>query len=82
MKIYRLARTQFLPITLDYAWDFFSSPANLSEITPPSLGLRMLAGSQLQKVYAGQMIRYNITILPGLTVDGVISERDHACAGT
>jgi ligand-binding SRPBCC domain-containing protein len=35
-----LERSQFLPITLNDAWEFFSSPRNLARITPPEIGLR------------------------------------------
>jgi ligand-binding SRPBCC domain-containing protein len=71
MKVYQLVRTQFLPLTLENAWNFFSSPANLSIITPPALGLRMLDASQTQRMYAGQIIRYRIRILPGINVSWV-----------
>jgi ligand-binding SRPBCC domain-containing protein len=31
---------QFLPITKEKAWDFFSSPKNLSVITPPEMDFK------------------------------------------
>jgi ligand-binding SRPBCC domain-containing protein len=70
MKIYHLKRTQFLPITLDEAWDFFSAPKNLARITPPTIGFKVLyiSGDQ-SDIYAGQIIRYKIKILPGITVN-------------
>ncbi|MAI24249.1 MAG: hypothetical protein CL828_09340, partial [Crocinitomicaceae bacterium] len=34
MKMHRLESTQWLPITLQEAWDFFSVPGNLDRITP------------------------------------------------
>jgi len=33
MRIYRLKRTQFLPVSMNTAWQFFSDPGNLPEIT-------------------------------------------------
>ena len=36
---FQLNRQQLLPITIDKAWSFFSSPLNLSLITPNHLGL-------------------------------------------
>jgi ligand-binding SRPBCC domain-containing protein len=36
---FQLKRQQFLPIGIDNAWSFFSSPLNLSLITPNDLGL-------------------------------------------
>ena len=35
MKIYALHQQQVLPISLDEAWAFFSTPKNLDAITPP-----------------------------------------------
>jgi ligand-binding SRPBCC domain-containing protein len=37
MKLYRLERSQHLPISVETAWDFFSNPKNLALITPPWL---------------------------------------------
>lgn len=70
MKIYHLKRTQFLPITLDEAWNFFSSTKNLARITPPTLGFKIvyISGDQ-SETYAGQIVRYKIGILPGITVN-------------
>lgn len=41
MKIYTLTKKQFLPITLEQAWDFFSSPVNLKKITPEYMGFKI-----------------------------------------
>lgn len=64
MKIYHLKRTQFLPISLEEAWDFFSSPANLSRITPAHMGFNILYRSGGEKMYPGQLIRYKIQVIP------------------
>ena len=37
-NIYELSSVQKLPISLEKAWDFLSSPANLKEITPDYMG--------------------------------------------
>lgn len=66
MKIYTLTRKQFLPITLEQAWDFFSTPKNLSKITPAHMGFEILYQSGGEKTYAGQIIRYRVQILPGI----------------
>jgi ligand-binding SRPBCC domain-containing protein len=70
MKIYHLKRTQFLPITLEEAWSFFSSPKNLARITPPTLRFEIvyISGDQ-NETYPGQIIRYRIGLLPGITVN-------------
>lgn len=64
MKIYHLRQKQFLPVSLQDAWDFFSNPRNLDEITPPRLQFRIVNVSEDRGVYAGQFIRYNIRLLP------------------
>lgn len=64
MKIYNLKRTQVLPISLQEAWDFFSSPANLEKITPAHMGFHILYKSGGDKMYPGQLIRYIVNGLP------------------
>jgi len=59
MKTYQLERKQILPLSIEQAWDFFSSPTNLNEITPPDLSFEIKSGAD-QKMYAGQIITYNI----------------------
>jgi ligand-binding SRPBCC domain-containing protein len=71
MKIYHLKRTQFLPIGLSEAWDFFSTPRNLSKITPEHMGFKIIYISGGDKTYAGQIIRYKVSILPMITVHWV-----------
>lgn len=71
MKIHTIKRTQILPIDLQTAWDFFSSPKNLAVITPPEMGFKTLYTSGGEKTYAGQIIRYKVNVLPGLPVHWV-----------
>jgi ligand-binding SRPBCC domain-containing protein len=63
-SIYVLTRTQTLPIAPEAAWAFFSNPANLSAITPPGLGFRVLSDPP-PAIYAGLMLRYSVRPLPG-----------------
>ena len=49
MKIYTLERTEFLPVSLETAWDFFSNPSNLPRITPPELNLRITPEAEEKK---------------------------------
>ncbi len=71
MKIYTLQRKQVLPISLSEAWDFFSTPKNLSKITPERMGFQILYVSGGNKAYAGQLIRYKIKIMSGIKVHWV-----------
>lgn len=66
MKIYNLQRKQILPISLKEAWAFFSTPKNLSRITPDHMGFKILYQSGGEKTYAGQIIRYKVNVLPGI----------------
>src|SRR5688572_29308589 len=64
MKLYRLKTKQFLPISMQQAWEFFSSPKNLSLITPRRLNFQIVSISGDGHMYEGQIIQYRITVLP------------------
>lgn len=63
MKVHRLEQQQVLPITLEQAWDFFSSPRNLDAITPPELGFEITCDPG-PRAFAGQIITYRIRVAP------------------
>ena len=65
MYIHRIERSQVLSISLDTAWNFFSSPGNLHLITPPWLNLKTI-GSVSTKMREGMLINYRLTPLYGL----------------
>ena len=69
MKVYQLRQTQVLPISLDEAWDFFSTPTNLNKITPPDLSFNILNENELGAMYEGMIIRYKIQLLPVIPFD-------------
>ncbi len=64
MKIYYLRRKQQLPIALEIAWGFFSSPYNLIKITPPELSFHVVSVTGSTEVYAGQIMEYHLGIFP------------------
>ena len=70
MKVYRLETKQILPINMDLAWEFFSSPKNLNEITPKDMSFTIISGAD-QKMYAGQLIRYKIKPLLNIPMSWV-----------
>jgi ligand-binding SRPBCC domain-containing protein len=70
MKIHILQQEQRLPISLEAAWDFFSSPANLNAITPPELGFEITSEPE-QRMYEGQIITYRIGVAPGVKLNWV-----------
>ncbi len=65
MKIYSLEATQYLPITIDEAWDFLSNPNNLKTITPDYMGFDILSGNE-RAMYPGQIIQYIVTPVLGI----------------
>jgi ligand-binding SRPBCC domain-containing protein len=59
MSIKVLKTAQLLPVSLEEAWAFFSSPANLNDITPETMSFRVL--SELpEKIYPGLIINYKV----------------------
>jgi ligand-binding SRPBCC domain-containing protein len=65
-KVYSFKTIQILPIPMETAWDFFSSPANLSEITPDNLGFKTISKYHGEKMYPGQVIEYKVSPLLGI----------------
>ena len=65
MKLYQLKSKQFLPISLDEAWLFFSDPRNLKTITPDYLGFEICDGAD-RPMYQGQIIQYIVTPVLGI----------------
>jgi len=69
MKVYTLSFEQSLPISMEKAWDFFSSPRNLATITP-SMGFHITSNlKEDQKMYPGMLIGYKITPLMGIRME-------------
>ncbi len=71
MKVFTLERSQDLPITMEEAWDFFSSPQNLKIMTPPDMGFDILTDLGEEKMYAGQIIWYKVTPVFGISMHWV-----------
>jgi ligand-binding SRPBCC domain-containing protein len=65
MKIYSLRTIQKLPLSLDKAWEFLSSPGNLKTITPDYMGFNIISGAD-RPMYQGQIIQYIVTPLAGI----------------
>lgn len=65
-----LSREQFLPVSPEEAWEFFSSPRNLDSITPPDLGFRIVH-CPAEEMHEGQIIEYRVKILPAVWVPWV-----------
>jgi ligand-binding SRPBCC domain-containing protein len=70
MKIFSYKTEQKLPIGIDEAWDFFSSPLNLKKITPDYMGFDIINEEELGdfKMYPGMIISYIIKPLFNIPV--------------
>jgi ligand-binding SRPBCC domain-containing protein len=65
-KVYAIKHVQHLPVSLEQAWDFFSKPANLKEITPTNLGFKVTSTYSGDHMYPGQIIEYTIKPVGGI----------------
>ena len=70
MKIHSLEIKQELPISLDEAWSFFSTPRNLNLITPDDMSFEIISSVDA-KAYAGQLITYKIKPLLNISMTWV-----------
>ncbi len=66
----RLEFVQFVPAPLDVVWDFFSSPSNLSKITPPEMGFIITSAVQ-PEMYPGMFITYTVSPALGIKLNWV-----------
>lgn len=57
--LHHLERQQFLPVSLDEAWEFFCDPRNLKAITPPDMLFEITSGDP-RRMHPGQIITYKL----------------------
>jgi len=70
VKTYLLKTEQAIPVSIEKAWDFFSSPLNLAKITPDEMKFVVTSNYTAEtKVYAGMIITYKISPLLGIQMD-------------
>ncbi|WP_295768012.1 SRPBCC family protein [uncultured Mucilaginibacter sp.] len=70
MKTYERRWEQFMPISLNEAWDFFSSPLNLEKITPSSMKFIVTSPyTPDTKMYPGMIITYKVSPLFGIKLN-------------
>lgn len=63
---YQLYREQQLDCDLETAWEFFSSPHNLSRITPKDMGFIVLSKNLSPSIFPGMIIDYTVSPLLGI----------------
>lgn len=79
--LYSFKTTQLLPVSLEYAWHFFSTPKNLQKLTPDTLDFK-ITGPPLTEIFQGQIITYSIRIFPPFRtnwVTEITSVETHKC---
>ncbi|GAE64257.1 Ligand-binding SRPBCC domain-containing protein [Chryseobacterium indologenes] len=64
--MYRLYREQQLNCSIERAWEFFSSPNNLSEITPESMNFVVHSKDADQPIFKGMEIDYTVSPILGI----------------
>lgn len=65
-RVYSIKTVQKIPISLDQAWEFFSKPDNLKEITPSNLGFNIISKHHGSTMYSGQIIEYTVKPILGI----------------
>lgn len=81
MKSYQLEFKQRLPISINEAWQFFSSPLNLEKITPKEMAFEVTSNKEAAlTMYAGLIVTYKVTPLFGLKLNWV-TEITHMVEG-
>lgn len=70
MEVFKLKYSQKLPISLNEAWDFLSSPKNLELITPRHMDFNITDWDE-KKAYPGQIIQYTVKPLLGVKINWV-----------
>jgi ligand-binding SRPBCC domain-containing protein len=75
MKIYQLYRQQQLKVTLQEAWDFFSSPYHLNDLTPDFFHVNIISKVP-EKIYGGLMLAYQMKAVFGIPMNW-LSEISH-----
>jgi ligand-binding SRPBCC domain-containing protein len=81
MKSYQLTFEQLLPITIDEAWSFFSSPSNLAKITPPEMAFTVTSDkTQAERMYPGMIITYKVSPLLNIKLNWM-TEITHVAEG-
>lgn len=71
MAFYQLRKQQVIQTSLEELWDFVSSPVNLKQITPASMGFDIISSVLPEKMYPGMIIRYRVKPFAGIPMQWV-----------
>lgn len=64
--IYNIKSEHLLPITIEQAWEFFSSANNLAKITPPEMGFIIKTKLDDKEIFEGLLIDYTVKPILGI----------------
>jgi ligand-binding SRPBCC domain-containing protein len=68
VPFYSLKTELNIPISISEAWIFFSSPKNLSKITPEQMGF-IITNEPVDNMFQGQIITYKVSPLLGIKIN-------------
>ena len=68
--IYTLEVQQHLKTDMQTTWKFFSSPGNLSVITPAHMGF-IITSKHIEKMFPGQIISYKVSPFKGIKLNWI-----------
>ena len=79
--MYQIRQKLFIPVPKTKAWDFFSDPENLKELTPKDVKISF-KDTHVEKIHSGLVFTYKISPLFGIPVNwvtkiDVVEELDH-----
>lgn len=66
MGFYQFKKTQKLNTNIDEVWEFISSPKNLKEITPESMGFEIISKDLPDIMQPGMLIAYHVKLIMGI----------------
>lgn len=69
MRIHLLKFRQEVPVSKKEAWDFFSSPRNLSRITSPEMDFVITSDFNDEQMYPGMIITYKLRPVMGIPIN-------------
>jgi ligand-binding SRPBCC domain-containing protein len=67
--IYHLRTEHLLPVSIETAWQFFSSANNLALITPPEMDFKILTKLEDKEIYEGLLIDYIVKPVFGIPLN-------------
>ncbi|RYD55077.1 MAG: hypothetical protein EOP56_17045 [Sphingobacteriales bacterium] len=66
MAVHKLVRKQLINRPIEEVWAFFSNPGNLATLTPDYMNFRVTSETDIEHIYAGQIITYKVSPLLGI----------------